>query len=105
MGVPEERILDGTPKDLEPYLESYRIGRKIEDEKMWMANIYTMNAVSAAVGKILIGKKCKASYVEKPLLQLDENEILTREEQETERKKLLMNLQLMQINFESKQKK
>lgn len=69
MGVPEERILDGTPRDLEPYNKAYKIRRKVEDENMWLNNIYTLNAVSAAIGPMVLGKKAKAKYPNAPLLQ------------------------------------
>ena len=72
LGVSEERVLDGTPKDLEPFLDSYKLKQKSRDEEMWRMNQYTMLAVSVAVSRSLYGKKSKAKYLDKPILQIEE---------------------------------
>ena len=36
---------------------------------MWLNNIYTLNAVSAAIGPMLLRKKAKTKYPNAPLLQ------------------------------------
>lgn len=73
IGVAEDRIYWGTPKDLQPYVEAHRL-RKIErDEEMWAAGYYNMCAVNTAVGKALSGRKSRAKYPEKPLLKMENN--------------------------------
>lgn len=104
MGVPEERIFEGTPFNLKPYDEAYKINQKIEDERMWMHNQYTYIAVLLGVGKALWGRKSKGEYPKKPFLQEYkedcDSENLTEDQKKEQRKKLLTSLQIMQKNFE-----
>ena len=79
IGVSEERVLDGTPKDLKPFLEAHNLRRKEADEQSWAHNQYTMIAVSVAVSRALVGNKARGKYPTKPFLQ--EKEI---EEQESQ---------------------
>ena len=110
LGVSEERVLDGTPKDLEPFLDSYKLKQKSRDEEMWRMNQYTMLAVSVAVSRNLYGKKSKAKYLDKPILQIEEEKkkeetkVLTESEKKQQREMILMRLQLMKINFENNKK-
>ena len=65
--------------------------------------MYNLNAFSTALSMALAGKKSKAKYLEKPLLEQTDNvpdEELTEEQIEQERQKLLMALQVSQANFE-----
>lgn len=105
IGVSEERILDGTPEDLKPFLEAYNLRRIEADEQAWIHNQYTMIAVSVAVSRILVGNKARGKYPDKPFLQEQEEkakeERITEEEAKKQRKNLLSMLQLMQINFEN----
>ena len=73
---------------------------------MYQMGMYVLSAVQTAVQNALHGRKSKAKYLDKPLLQtvaenkkLDE-ENLTEEEKKKQRKLLLAKLQLMQANFE-----
>lgn len=107
IGVPEERIMDGTPKDLEPFKEAYRKKQMMDDEKAWRENQYNLLATSVAISRTLYGKKSKAKYIEKPFLQLEEEnrqeeKDLTEKEKKNERNKLLAKLKIMQINFSTK---
>lgn len=69
IGVSEERVLDGTPEDLKPFLEAYNLRRIEADEQAWIHNQYTMIAVSVAVSRVLVGNKAKGKYPNKPFLQ------------------------------------
>lgn len=96
--------MNGTPNDLKPFDDAYRIQRKIKDEEMWQSGMYVMAAVSVAVNKALYGKKAKNSnYPEKPFSfgdeQNEQEEILTEDQIQKERKGLLMKLKMMQFNF------
>ena len=65
--------------------------------------MYNLNAFSTALSVALAGKKSKAKYLEKPLLEHTDNvpdEELTEEQIEQERQKLLMALKVSQANFE-----
>lgn len=107
IGIAEERILDGTPEDLKPFLKADRMRRKARDEEAWLNNQYTMIAVSVAVQRSLYGKKSKIKYLEKPLSELSEekekqrikDENLTEEEKKQQRNNVLLMLQTMQFNF------
>ena len=105
IGVSEEKFWDSTPYDLEPYMESYNLKRKISDAEAWQYNIYTMCAVQTAVANVLLGKKSKAEYIGEPFMQKekcnsDNEEHISEDEKKKQREKLLMTLQLMQANFE-----
>lgn len=105
IGVSEEKFMDSTPYDLEPYMEAYNVKRKIADAEAWQFNMYTMCAVQTAVANVLLGKKSKAKYIEEPFMQNSENnsddeEHLSEAEKKKQRERLLMSLQLMQANFE-----
>ncbi len=105
IGVSEEKFWDSTPYDLEPYLESYKLKQRQWDVQAWQYNMYTMCAVQTAVATVLVGKKSKAKYLDKPFLQdiqeeQEKGENLSEAEKKRQREKLLMTLQLMQANFE-----
>lgn len=72
---------------------------------MWTLGIYTMNAVNVAVGKLLRGKGFKGKYFEEPLSRKTESKQenvteITEEDKQKARDELLLQLQLMQTNFE-----
>ena len=95
---------------MEPFLESYKLSQKSKDEEMWRSNQYTMLAVSVAVSRSLYGKKSKVKYLDKPILQIEEEKkkeetkVLTEPEKKQQREMILMRLQLMKINFENNKK-
>lgn len=65
--------------------------------------MYNLNAFSTALSMAIAGRKSKAKYLDKPILdQTDDipDEELTEEQIEQERQKLLMALQVSQANFE-----
>ena len=68
--------------------------------------MYNMSAVSVAIGKALSGRKSKAKYMDKPMLEKvsesrkEEEENLTEEQKDMERQKLLTALMTWQANFE-----
>ena len=88
------------------YLEAEKIRQKRKDAELWQAGIYETSATFTAVANALMGKKSKAEYLKKPLLESAEEEkrkqegILSEEEKKKQRNALLASLQLMQANFE-----
>ena len=98
--------MDSTPKDLECYIEAEKIAQKRRDAENWQMGMYNLSAFSVALGKALSGKKSKAKYMDKPIMEKiseslkEEEENLTEEQIETERDKLLAALMTMQANFE-----
>lgn len=98
--------MDSTPVELKPYLEAEKICQKRKDAELWQAGIYETSATFTAVANALMGKKSKAEYLKKPLLESAEEEkrkqegILSEEEKKKQRNALLASLQLMQANFE-----
>ena len=97
--------MDSTPAELKPYLEAEKIRQKRKDAELWQAGIYETSATFTAVANALIGKKSKAEYLKKPLLESAEEkrkqeDILSEEEKKKQRNALLASLQLMQANFE-----
>lgn len=106
IGVSEEKFMDSTPYDLEPYMEAYKLKQKMADSQAWQFNMYTMCAVQTAVANVLIGKKSKAEYLKEPFSQTaekqkqEDEENLSETEKKRQRDRLLMTLQLMQANFE-----
>lgn len=74
---------------------------------MWMQGQYTLLALMHVMSRL--GKKGKRiNYPDKPMLREQddkiEEKILTEKDKKNERNKLLMLLQLMQINFEANHK-
>lgn len=106
IGVSKEEFMDSTPAELKPYLEAEKIRQKRKDAELWQAGIYETSATFTAVANALMGKKSKAEYLKKPLLESAEEEkrkqegILSEEEKKKQRNALLASLQLMQANFE-----
>lgn len=66
--------MDSTPAELKPYLEAEKIRQKRKDAELWQAGIYQTSATFTAVANALIGKKSKAEYLKKPLLESAEEE-------------------------------
>lgn len=104
IGVSKEEFMDSTPTELRPYLEAEKIRQQRKDAEMWQSGIYTTSATYTAVAMALMGKKSKAKYFEKPLLEEKREEKKSNTISENEKKKqrdaLLTSLQLMQANFE-----
>lgn len=90
-------------------MDAYKLNQEILDENMWRSNMYTLNAVYVAISMAFSGKKSKAKYMEKPILQEEKEkkkeEALTEEEAKKQRENILNMLQIMQVNFNNTHKK
>lgn len=107
VGIPEERILEGTPNDLKPFIDAFNLKVKMQDQQSWMHNMYTMGAVFVAIDKAINGKKAKSKYFDEPMLSKtnEEKKELTEDEIKDQREQLLSKLKIMQKNFEMNHKK
>lgn len=80
---------------------------EMEDEQAWMQGQYTLAAVMHGLSR-LSKKGGKIDYPDKPMLREQaekrKEEHLTENEKKNQREKLLMCLQLMQINFNNNHK-
>ena len=71
---------------------------------MWFGN-YGISALIVAIGKCFGGKKSKVEYIKEPILSKTfENNELTEEEIQKQRKLFVAKLQVMQTNFELNKK-
>lgn len=73
IGVPYETFWHLTPKKLKAFYKAYELKRKLLDEQMWFMGQYVLSAVSMAVEHNLHGKKARSKYIEKPILQTEQN--------------------------------
>jgi len=95
--------LDSCPVDIECYHEAEILREKRSDRERWHMGMYNLNAFSVALSTALSGRKSKAKYIDKPLLEQAQtvpDEELTEEQIEQERQRLLLALQVSQANFE-----
>lgn len=104
MGVSEERFWDGNPTDLKPYVTAFNNAIKRRDAEMWQMGIYINNAVHVAVARNLHGRKAgNVKYIDKPLMEQQEEKskqrVMTESEIKKKREEFLMQLQIMEINF------
>ena len=110
IGISEEKFNDSCPVDLEPYFKAQQWVHKRRDEELWLSGIYNMNAVYISVGKLLHGRSFKEKYFEKPLSENlltgnnNNKPEITEEQKQKSRDELLLQLQLMQANFEMNHK-
>ena len=84
--------MDSCPKELEPFVKAHEIKMKEQDALIysWIGN-YVLSAVIVAVDRCLSGRKSKAEYVKKPMLNDIEIDSLTEEERyEKELRKALL---------------
>lgn len=91
-----------TPKKLKAFRKAYKIQREIEDEKAYMNGIYTLKALEVALssfGAGLSGKQSKATYFDKPLLQIAMEQEQSDKLQK-QRELFVAKLLTMQANFE-----
>lgn len=58
------------PVDLEPYAKAYELEIQHQDSRMYMMGMYNLSAVTVAVERNLAGRKSRAKYLEKPILEL-----------------------------------
>ena len=103
IGVSEEKFMDSTPNELEPYVEAFRLKKKRKDCSQWQNGFYTIAAIASVIDKIL-SKNPTVNYPDKPLTESieekNEKELLTEDQKQKEINNFLMKLQLMQANFE-----
>lgn len=106
-GLGMDDILWSCPKDMEPYLNAFKIEREVADTDAWVIGQYVMHAIDVVADRIISGmskKKSSAKYLEKPLhlMYKEENKTdeLSEEEKIRQTELLFMKLKVMQSNFE-----
>ena len=73
---------------------------------MWTMGRYILSAVQTATDNCLNGKKARSKYVEKPFMELAEEENEISEEQiQKQREAFVAKLLIMKSNFELNHKK
>lgn len=105
--------MDSSPVELKPYIKAYEIKQERQDQQMWAMGVYVQNAVAVAIDRCLRGRKSKAEYLKKPILeeaiekkrQEERMKNLTEEEKIKMTKLLFAQLETMQANFELNHKK
>ena len=103
IGCGKEEFWESCPVDIVCYQDAEILREKRSDRERWHMGMYNLNAFSTALSMALNGKKSKASYMDKPLLEQSQDvpdEELTEEQIKQERQKLLMALKVSQANFE-----
>lgn len=106
--VPYETAMALNPTKLEPFTEAFNNEQKMLDYHMWMMGIYVQDAVMVAVEKNLAGKKSKAKYFEKPLMEQQEEkngDNLTQEQKHNIVENLFTSLQIRKANWDLEHKK
>lgn len=100
--VPYELFWHLNPTKLKPFFKAFENKRKMRDEEQWMYwGTYGMSALSTIVAHAF-SKGSQAKYIEEPLFKkLESNKEITEEEKRIKTEQLFMQLQIMQINFES----
>lgn len=105
--VPYDLFWHLNPKKLECFKSAHAIKKRMKDEEMYLMGIYVTRAVGVAVEHCLCGDKAISEYFKTPILsKKDENaEELTEERKLEFQKQLLMQLQIMESNFNATQNK
>ena len=107
IGVPEERVLDGTPNDLKPFSYAHKLKCEEADRQAWMSNQYTLEAIMYGLSR-LNPKGRKSEYPKKPFMQdmieKEKEEYLPESDKKKQREQLLMKLKIMQTNFKLSKK-
>lgn len=107
MGVAYEHFMDSCPKELEPYVKAHNNKIMEEDylQHLWWGN-YGISALIVAIDRSLHGKKAKAKYIDKPILQEIEkmNQQLSEDEIKKQRELFVAKLEIMKTNFELSKK-
>lgn len=107
MGVAYEQFMDSCPKELEPYVKAHNNKIMEEDylQHLWWGN-YGISALIVAIDRCIHGKKAKAKYIDKPILQEIEkmNQQLSEDELKKQRELFVAKLEIMKTNFELSKK-
>lgn len=83
IGASEERVLNGTPKDLEPYEKAYKKHLEDVESEAWLYGAYNYTAFSVVMANSFSKGSKKAEYPQQPFFMEDKNntetEISTKE--------------------------
>lgn len=105
IGVTYERFMNSCPRELKPFLESYKIRRKMLDEQMWILGQYIGSALDSTVCNAFLwrrkGEKAHR-YIEMPFMQKmeEQRKPLSKDELQRQRELFVAKLEVMKTNFE-----
>lgn len=95
--------MNSSPKELEPFVEAFKMQSKRRDEEMWMMGIYTMSAFKTVIDQCINGRKAKTEYIKEPLTKTDKKSF--DEMTEEEKKQARESERIKAISFLSRYKK
>lgn len=73
IGISVEEFKHLTPRKLGYCLKGHKLERKMRDEEMWLwFGTYGISAVSAAIQQCFGKSRTKPKYIEKPILEIEE---------------------------------
>lgn len=74
-GFTVKDIDNACPAELEPYAKAYELEKKQNDTMAWLyCGNYILSAVSVAVEHCIYGKRAKSKYIDKPMLEMAEEQ-------------------------------
>ena len=74
LGVDYQFFMQSNPFEMQAYDKAFKIKQQLEDERDWKMGQYNLLAFQTILSHAL-SKKSNASYIKKPLLYQDGNEI------------------------------
>ena len=100
MGMTHEQFWDGEPKMAAAYRKAEQLRRKRENEQLWLAGLYTREALASTVGNMFSkGNKHKYPAEPYPVTEDEARERREREEKaKMERIKALFTAKALSIN-------
>lgn len=68
IGIDFDYAMQSNPKALEPYVDAYKLKRKMDDERDWYMGAYILNAFSVTLPNAF-SKNSNAEYLKEPFLK------------------------------------
>jgi len=103
-GVSCEEFWHGDYTKLKYYVDAYELNRQKRSEELWLAGLYTYDAVAVAIGNAMRGKnKRPLRYVEEPLRVIPYTEEEKAYMAEQERQKEIEQFRQMMEKWERQQ--
>lgn len=102
IGVSWDEFWRMNPRILSAIADGYNQRIRYEDHMNWLNGQYMLSAVIVGVERNLAGKKSKAEYFKKPILEQveEENKPISDDELQKQRILFMEKLKIMQSNFE-----
>lgn len=101
-GMTYEQFWYGDPMMAKAYREAHLLKRKMHNEELWIAGLYTYNAFGAVIATAF--GKHKEEYVKKPFNIFPKSDIEKKEEEREKKRKLIEYLSSWKRKSERNQK-